>query len=146
MRVRPPDQALGWLPGVRLGQYGSVFDAQEVTEALQEAVRSGDRAHLEASVSDRMIFVLPTSENRRGKQAWIDASCSISWHWFKVSVQRELDLDNVRVVESWVSQSRDPVAGEDASRPVLGEGVVLDVWVNEGGAWRLVARQPQRAE
>jgi ketosteroid isomerase-like protein len=122
------------------------MDAQQVTEALQEAVRSGDRVRLDESVSDSMIFVLPTSENQRGKQAWIDASCSITWHWFKVTVQRELDLGNVRVVESWVSQSRDPVTGEDASQPVLAEGVVLDVWANESGAWRLVARQPQRAE
>lgn len=131
---------------MRLRQYDTVFDAQEMTEALQEAVRCGERAHLEASVSDRMIFVLPTSGNQRGKQSWIDASCSITWHWFKVNVQRELDLGDVRVVESWVSQSRDPVAGEDASRPVLGEGVVLDVWANESGVWRLVARQPQRVE
>lgn len=131
---------------MRLRQYVTVFNAQEMTEALQEAVRCSDRAHLEASVSDLMIFVLPTSENQRGKQSWIDASCSITWHRFKISVQRELDLGDVRVVESWVSQSRDPVAGEDASRPVLGEGVVLDIWANERGVWRLVARQPQRAE
>jgi ketosteroid isomerase-like protein len=116
-----------------------------MTEALQDAVRRGDTAQLEASVSDRMIWVMPTELNSRGKKEWIEASCSISWHWFRVTIQRELDLDDVRVVEAWISQSRDPVPSEDSSQPVSASGVVLDVWANESGSWRLVARQPQRA-
>jgi ketosteroid isomerase-like protein len=123
----------------------NMFDAQQSTEALQEAVRLGDREHLESSVSDSMIWVMPSSDNQRGKQEWIDASCSITWHWFEVTVRRALELDNACVVESWIRQSRDPVSGEDDSPPVAAAGVVLDVWANEGGTWRLVARYPQRA-
>lgn len=129
----------------RCDTMATVFDAQQVTEALQEAVRLGDTAHLEASVSDRMIWVTPTTDDRRGKQEWIEASCSIVWHWFEVTVRRELNLGTVRVVEAWISQSRAPVAGEEPSQPVSASGVVLDVWANEGGHWRLIARQPQRA-
>ncbi len=121
------------------------FDAHQSTEALQEAVRLGDREHLETAVSDSMIWVMPTAENHRGKQEWIDASCSIAWHWFNVTVRRAVELDNACVVESWISQSRDPVPGEDDSRPVAAAGVVLDVWADEGGTWCLVARHPQRA-
>jgi Domain of unknown function (DUF4440) len=123
----------------------TMFAAHQSTEALQEAVRLGDREHLETSVSDSMIWVMASPESQLGKQEWIDASCSVAWHWFKVTVRRSLELDNACVVESWISQSRDPVAGEDDSRPVEAAGVVLDVWANEGGTWRLVARYPQRA-
>ena len=123
----------------------TMFAAHQSTEALQEAVRVGDREHLETSVSDSMIWVMPSPESQRGKQEWIDASCSVTWHWFEVALRRSLELDNACVVESWISQSRDPVAGEDASQPVVAAGVVLDVWANEGGTWRLVARYPQRA-
>jgi hypothetical protein len=46
-----------------------MFDAEESTEALQEAVRVRDREHLDAVVSERMIWVEPVSDNRRGKRS-----------------------------------------------------------------------------
>jgi hypothetical protein len=45
----------------------NMFDAHQFTEVLQEAVRHGDREHLENSVSDRMIWVMPSPESQRGK-------------------------------------------------------------------------------
>jgi hypothetical protein len=122
-----------------------LFDALQFTEAVQDAVRRGDREHLGRVVSDDMIWVMPVTGNQRGKHEWIEASCSVTWHWFEVTVLRALELDNVRVVESWIRQSRHPTPSEGASGPVVGAGVVLDVWVNESGAWLLVARHPQRA-
>ena len=109
-------------------------------------MRVRDREHLEAAVSDRMIWVMPTAENRRGKQDWIEASCAVTWNWFEVEICREIDLGDARVVESWVRLSRDPVASEEVSEPVIGAGPILDVWAIENGAWRLVARHPQRAD
>ncbi|GAB2753365.1 hypothetical protein UB45_11330 [Terrabacter sp. 28] len=126
---------------------GDMFDAQRTTEALQQAVRLRDRRYLEAAVSDRMIWVMPLHDNRRSKQDWIEASCTVRWNWFKVETRRVLDMgDDGRVVESWVSQSREPVAGEDTAGPVTAAGVVLDVWAREGGMWRLIARHPQRRD
>jgi hypothetical protein len=117
-----------------------------VFEALQEAVRTHDRAYLDAAVSDRMIWVLPQSDNGRGKQDWIDASLGVTWNWFEVDVLRQLNLGDTRVVEFWVRQSRQAVAGEDPDHPVTAAGVVLDVWAVENGAWRLLVRHPQRAD
>ena len=122
-----------------------MFDAQQAIEALQEAVRSGDREYLAGAVSDLMIWVMHSSENQRVKHEWIDASCGVSWHWFEVEVLRVVRLDNATVVESWIRQSREPVSGEDRSQPVTATGVVLDVWVEENGTWRLAARHPQGA-
>ena len=122
-----------------------MFDAQQAIEALQEAVRSGDREYLAGAVSDRMIWVMPSSDNQRGKHEWIEASCGVSWHWFEVEVLRVVRLDNATVVESWIRQPREPVSGEDRSQPVTATGVVLDVWAEENGTWRLAARHPQRA-
>ena len=94
-----------------------MFDAQQAIEALQEAVRSGDREYLAGAVSDRMIWVMPSSDNQRGKHEWIEASCGVSWHWFEVEVLRVVRLDNATVVESWIRQSREPVSGEIARNP-----------------------------
>ena len=58
---------------------------------------------------------------------------------------RLVRLDSATVVESWIRQSREPVFGEDLSQPVTATGVVLDVWAEENGTWRLAARHPQRA-
>ena len=69
----------------------------------------------------------------------------MSWHWFEVEVLRLVRLDSATVVESWIRQSREPVFGEDLSQPVTATGVVLDVWAEENGTWRLAARHPQRA-
>jgi uncharacterized protein DUF4440 len=124
----------------------AMFDALEVTKALQEAVRVRDREYLEAAVSDRMIWVMPVAENRRGKREWIEASCSVTWNWFQVDLHRELDVGDARVVECWISQSRDPVVGVEGKGPVTATGLVLDVWTQENGIWRLVTRHPQRAE
>jgi len=124
----------------------TMFDAHEVTNALQEAVRIRDREYLEGAVSDRMIWVIPVARNRRGKPEWIEASCSVTWNWFQIEVHRELEVGDTAVVESWISQSRDPVAGEADSGPVTAKGLVLDVWANENDTWRLIARHPQRAE
>jgi ketosteroid isomerase-like protein len=122
-----------------------MFDAQQAIEALQEAVEGGDREYLADAVSDRMIWVMPSSDNHRGKHEWIEASCGVSWLWFEVTVLRVVPLGDTIAVESWIRQSRDPVSGEDLSQPVTAEGVVLDVWVDENGTWRLAARHPQRA-
>lgn len=122
-----------------------MFDAEEQTRALQEAVRVRDREYLDAVVSDRMIFVEPVPNKSRGKQEWIEASCSVTWNWFQIDVARQLDLGDTRVVEVWISLSREPVTGEAASEPVTGAGPMLDIWTNEDGIWRLVARHPQRA-
>jgi hypothetical protein len=123
-----------------------MFDALEITQALQEAARLHDRECLEGAVSDRMIWVMPLSDNQRVKRDWIDASCAVAWNWFEIVIRRELDIGDARVVESWIKQSRDPVTGEDESRPVTAAAVVLDVWARECGTWRLVSRQPQRSE
>jgi hypothetical protein len=123
----------------------AMFDAEESTKALQEAVRVRDREYLDAVVSDRMIFVEPVLNKRRGKREWIEASCSVTWNWFQIDISRQLDLGDTRVVEVWISLSREPVAGEEASEPVTGAGPMLDVWAIENGSWRLVARHPQRA-
>jgi hypothetical protein len=89
-----------------------MFDAEESTKALQEAVRVRDREYLEAAVSDRIIWVEPVLDNRRGKRDWIEASCPVTWNWFQVYISRQLDLGDTRVVASWISLSREPVAGE----------------------------------
>ncbi|WP_460626782.1 DUF4440 domain-containing protein [Intrasporangium mesophilum] len=123
-----------------------MFDAEESTKALQEAVRVRDRKHLDAVVSERMIWVEPVSEIRRGKREWIEASCSVTWNWFQIAISRQLDLGDTRVVESWISLSREPVAGEEEAEPVIGAGRILDIWAIENGIWRLVARHPQGAK
>jgi hypothetical protein len=123
----------------------AMFDAEKSTKALQEAVRVRDRKYLESVISDRMIFVEPVLNRRRGKHEWIEASCSVTWNWFQVDVGRQVDLGDTRVVELWVSLSREAVAGESVASPVTGAGPILDVWANEKGTWRLVARQAQRA-
>ena len=122
-----------------------MFDALRLIEDLQDAVQRGDREHLGSAVSDRMIWVMPLKDNARGKAEWIEASCGVNWNWFRVSIHRQVDLGRVRVVEAWVEQSRDPVDGEAASEPVIAEGVVVDVWADEDGAWRLLSRHPQRS-
>lgn len=128
-----------------LRNHGGMFDALQLIEDLQAAVQRGDRERVEAMVSDRMIWVMPLKDNVRGKPQWIEASLGVTWNWFRVSVHREVDLGQVRVVESWIEQSREPVDDEDASAPVIAEGVVVDVWTQEDGAWRLVSRHPQRS-
>lgn len=128
-----------------LRKHGGMFDALQLIEDLQAAVQRGDRERVEAMVSDRMIWVMPLKDNARGKAQWIEASLGVTWNWFRVSVHREVDLGSVRVVESWIEQSRAPVDDEDASAPVVAEGVVVDVWTEEDGAWRLVSRHPQRS-
>lgn len=128
-----------------LRNHGGMFDALQLIEDLQAAVQRGDRERVEAMVSDRMIWVMPLKDNVRGKPQWIEASLGVTWNWFRVSVHREVDLGQVRVVESWIEQSREPVDDEDASAPVIAEGVVVDVWTQEDSAWRLVSRHPQRS-
>jgi hypothetical protein len=39
-----------------------------------------------------MIWVMPVAENRPGKHEWLEASCSVTWHWFQVGEHRELDF------------------------------------------------------
>ena len=121
-----------------------MFDALQLIEDLQAAVQRGDRERVEAMVSDRMIWVMPLKDTARGKVQWIEASLGVTWNWFRVSVHREVDLGQTRIVESWIKQSREPVGDEDSSAPVIAEGVVVDVWTEEDGAWRLVSRHPQR--
>jgi ribosomal protein S18 acetylase RimI-like enzyme len=123
-------------------------DMAELTRRLQEAVRVRDRAYLEAAVSERMIWVMPSAGNRRGKRDWIDGSCSVDWDWFEIEVVRVVDLGSTRVVECWINQQYRPkpeAGGEDALPPVSAAGAVCDVWSVEDGEWRLVARHPQRA-
>lgn len=128
-----------------LRNHGGMFDALQLIEDLQAALQRGDRERVEAMVSDRMIWVMPLKDNARGKAQWVEASLGVTWNWFRVSVHREVDLGQVRIVESWIEQSREPVDDEDASAPVTAEGVVVDVWTEEDGAWRLVSRHPQRS-
>lgn len=124
-----------------------MFDAQKLIEGLQEAVRFHDVPAVQEAVSDQMIWVMPEQDNNRGKHEWIEASCSVTWNWFEVEVRRVVEVgDDTRVVESWISQSREPVEGEDARGPVTASGVVLDVWARERDIWRLITRHPQRSE
>lgn len=124
-----------------------MFEAQELIEGLQEAVRVRDIESVRDAVSDRMIWVMPLPDNEHGKHEWIEASCAVTWNWFKVDVRRVIEIGNdTRVVESWISQSRQPVDGEEAAAPVTASGVVLDVWTREGDTWRLITRHPQRSE
>ena len=134
-----------WYGAVPLRQHVCMFDALRLIEDLQDAVQRRDREQLWSAVSERMIWVMPLKDNARGKAEWIEASCGVTWNWFRVSIHREVDLGAVRVVEAWVEQSREPVEGEDASEPVAAEGVVVDVWADEDGTWRLVSRHPQRS-
>lgn len=122
-----------------------MFDAVHLIEDLQAAVQRGDRERVEAMVSDRMIWVMPSKDSARGKAEWVEASCAVAWNWFRISIHREVDLGDVRVVEAWIEQSREPVDDEDASGAVIAEGVVVDVWAREHGVWRLVSRHPQRS-
>jgi len=64
-----------------------MFDACEIIRALQEVVRLRDRAYLRFAVSDCIIWVTPQSDNKRGKTDWIDASCSVTWNWFKITIR-----------------------------------------------------------
>ncbi len=125
------------------------WDALARMQRLQHAVVAHDRDSIDAWVSDQMIWVMPLSDNTRGKQEWIDASCSITWDWFDIRVRREIDLGNTRLVEAWVRQQRQPTDEEKAQgthTPVAAEGVVVDLWTLERGDWRLIARHPQRGE
>jgi hypothetical protein len=74
-----------------------------------------------------MIWIMPSKDNERGKQEWIDASCGVTWHWFRIAIRRELDLGEVRVVESLVEQSREATAGEDLNGAMTAEDVVVDI-------------------
>lgn len=121
-----------------------MFEAQNTLEALQDAVQRHDRERVAEFVSDRMIWVLPLADNERGKTEWIDASCAVNWHWFEISISREVDLGDVRIVEALVRQSRDPSSTEETTSAVIAEGVVVDVWALEDDTWRLVARHPHR--
>lgn len=121
-----------------------MFDAQQALETLQDAVQRHDRDRVAALVSDRMIWVMPLADNERGKTEWIDASLGVTWHWFQITIRREVDLGDVRIVEALVRQSREPSATEDTTSPVTAEGIVVDVWALEGDTWRLVARHPHR--
>jgi len=85
-----------------------MFDALQLIEDLQAAVQRGDRERVEAMVSDRMIWVMPLKDNARGKVQWIEASLGVTWNWFRVSVHREVDLGQTRIVESWIKQSEPP--------------------------------------
>lgn len=107
-------------------------------------MRRADRHRLDAMVSDRMMWTMPLRDNDRGKRDWIDASCAVSWHWFHVTVRRELDLGDVVVVESIIRQSREPTVKETVNGPVTAEGIVVDVWARESDSWRLVARHPHQ--
>ena len=125
------------------------WDALDRLQRLQDAVLGHDRDFIEACVSDRMIWVLPVPNGTRGKQEWIDASCGITWDWFEIRINREVDLGTTRIVEAWVRQQRQPTADEVAQgqqSPVAAEGVVVDAWTVEDGHWRLVCRHPQRAQ
>ena len=125
------------------------WDALDQLQRLQEAVLAHDRDAINAGVSDKMIWVMPLPDNARGKQDWIDASCGIAWDWFDISVSREIDLGNTRVVEAWIRQQRQPTAEEmaqGATAPIAAEGVVVDTWSLEDGEWRLTSRHPQRAQ
>lgn len=125
------------------------WDALDRIRRLQDAVVAHDRDSIEAWLSDQMIWVMPRSDNTRGKQEWIDASCSITWDWFDVRISREIDLGNTRLVEAWIGQQRQPTDQEVAQgtqTPIAAEGVVVDLWTLEDGVWRLIARHPQRAE
>ena len=123
-----------------------MVDVTELLESLQEAVRVRDRAHLDAAVSERMIWVMPIADNERGKRDWIDASLGVSWHWFEISVRRVVEPGDTIVVEWWARQSRDVVSTDDQPGPITAEGVVLDVWNLEDDRWRLVTRHPARTE
>ena len=125
------------------------FDARERLQRLQDAVLAHDRALLDTYVSDRMIWVLPLPDSAGGKQDWIDASCSVTWDWFDLRVTREVDLGTTRIVEARIGQQRQPTADEVArgtQTPIAADGVVLDAWTLEDGAWRLICRHPQRAQ
>ena len=119
-----------------------MFDAQHTLEMLQDAVQRHDRERVAELVSDRMIWVMPLVDNERGKTEWIDASLGVTWHWFRITIRREVDLGDVRIVEALVRQSREPSATEDTTSPVTVEGIVVDAWALESGTWRLVARHP----
>lgn len=125
------------------------WDALDRIQRLQDAVVAHDRDAIGAWVSDKMIWVMPVVDNTRGKQEWIDASCSITWDWFDIRVSREIDLGDTRIVEAWIGQQRQPTT-EEAARgmraPIAAEGVVVDAWTLEDGEWRLIARHPQRAQ
>ena len=124
------------------------WDALDQLNRLQDAVAARDLATLDAIVSDQMIWILPVPDNNRGKQEWIDASCSITWDWVGSRISRELDLGTVRVVEAWMELQRQPTDEERAQgqlKPLVREGVVVDVWTLENDEWRLISRQPQSA-
>jgi hypothetical protein len=124
-----------------------MFDAKQNIEALQAAVQARDWEYADHAVSERMIWVMPLPDNQRGKRDWIDASFGVTWNWFKINVRRVIEIgDDTRVVESWISQSREPAEGEDATGPLESSGVVLDVWAREGDTWRLLTRHPHRSE
>jgi hypothetical protein len=126
-----------------------VWDAHQRWQSLQDAVLAHDRDQIAAHVSDQMMWVLPVTDNTRGKQAWIDASCAISWNWFDIRIVREIDLGDTRIVEAWVRQQRHATTDEVAQGtqgPITAEGAVLDVWTVEDGTWRLICRHPQRAQ
>lgn len=117
-----------------------MFEATAQTRALQDAVQRHDKGYLLAACSDRMIWSMPERDNRRGKDAWVEASCGVSWDWFEVEVLRQVELGEAIVVESWIRQQY-----TREEQPQEAAGLVVDVWVREGEQWRLVARHPQRA-
>lgn len=123
-----------------------MFDVQRTLDELQGALIRRDREAIEDLVSDRMIWILPTRGNARGKRDWIEASSGVTWLWFRVEVLRTIALDDVVIVESLISQSREPTVEEGVRGPVTAEGIVVDTWAIEEEKWRLVARHPHRIE
>jgi hypothetical protein len=123
-----------------------MFDPQVTLENLQDAVLRGDRDTLAELVSDRMIWIMPSLGNGRGKREWIDASCGVTWYWFRIEVLRTVALDEVVIVEALIGQSRKATEEEASSEPVTAQGIVADIWALEGRTWRLVARHPHRIE
>lgn len=103
------------------------FDAQAVTDRLQDAVRRHDRALLEQLVSEKFALVSGRALGRVGKQEWIAAGMNVEWKSFAVSIARVIEIDDVVVVDHDIEQEMEAPPNWATDAPTHTRWVTTDV-------------------
>lgn len=119
------------------------FDAQRETDRLQGAVCRHDRDELDDLISERFALVSGRSLGRLGKEDWIAAALQVEWKSFDVWVSRVIDLGDAVVVDHDIEQDMAAAPNWASAAPTRTRWITTDVWVVEGGRWRLVCRHPE---
>ena len=115
--------------------------AREITQlclALTDAIRDRDDATLTRLVADDFTF---TSERGRwGRTRFIENTRR--WQLVRMDFQDVLVREFGAVA---VYQARVGLLAQLDGREMSGEWYLMDIWVNRGAGWQVVARQWSRA-